>query len=46
MSELFEQNVKDAFFDFNKSDLRPDARQALTKTAEFPAVVSAGAGND
>ncbi len=35
MSELFEQNVKDAFFDFNKSDIRPDAREALTRTAEF-----------
>src|SRR5580698_3110231 len=35
MSELFEQNVKDAFFDFNKSDLRTDAREALTRTAEF-----------
>jgi len=35
LSELFDQNVKDAFFDFNKSDIRPDARDALTKTAEF-----------
>ncbi|HEY0704087.1 MAG TPA: peptidoglycan-associated lipoprotein Pal [Candidatus Acidoferrales bacterium] len=35
MTELFEQNVKDAFFDFNKSDLRGDAREALTRTAEF-----------
>jgi len=35
MTELFEQNVKDAFFDFNKADLRPDARDALSKTAEF-----------
>jgi peptidoglycan-associated lipoprotein len=35
MSELFEQNVKDAYFDFNKSDIRPDARDALTRTAEF-----------
>jgi peptidoglycan-associated lipoprotein len=35
MSELFEQNVKDAYFDFNKSDIRTDARDALTKTAEF-----------
>jgi peptidoglycan-associated lipoprotein len=32
---LFEQNVKDAFFDFNKADIREDARQALTRTAEF-----------
>jgi peptidoglycan-associated lipoprotein len=35
MDQLFAANVKDAFFDFNKSDLRPDARSALTKTAEF-----------
>jgi len=35
VSELFEQNVKDAFFDFNKADIREDARQALTRTAEF-----------
>jgi peptidoglycan-associated lipoprotein len=35
MSELFEQNVKDAYFDFNKADIRPDAREALAKTAEF-----------
>jgi peptidoglycan-associated lipoprotein len=35
LSELFDQNVKDAFFDFNKSDIRPDAREALAKTAEF-----------
>lgn len=32
---LFEQNVKDAYFDFNKSDLRPDAQQALNADAEF-----------
>jgi peptidoglycan-associated lipoprotein len=35
MSELFEQNVKDAYFDFNKADIRPDTRTALAKTAEF-----------
>jgi peptidoglycan-associated lipoprotein len=35
LSELFDQNVKDAFFDFNKSDIRADAREALAKTAEF-----------
>jgi peptidoglycan-associated lipoprotein len=35
LSELFEQNVRDAFFDLDKSDLRPDARDALTKNAEF-----------
>src|ERR1700683_4751479 len=35
MSELFEQNVKDDFLYFNKADIRPDARDALAKTAEF-----------
>jgi peptidoglycan-associated lipoprotein len=35
MSELFEQNVKDAFFEFNKAEIRQDAREALTRTAEF-----------
>jgi peptidoglycan-associated lipoprotein len=35
ISELFEQNVRDAFFDFNKADIRGDAREALTKDAEF-----------
>jgi peptidoglycan-associated lipoprotein len=35
MEELFAQNVKDAYFDFNKSDIRGDARDALTKDAEF-----------
>ncbi len=35
ISELFEQNVRDAFYDFNKADIRPDAREALTKDAEF-----------
>jgi peptidoglycan-associated lipoprotein len=35
MSDLFDQNVKDAYFDLDKSDLRPDARATLTKDAEF-----------
>lgn len=35
LSDLFSQNVKDAFFDFDKSELRQDARDALTKDAEF-----------
>ena len=35
VDELFAQNVKDAFFDFDKSDIREDARAALTKDAEF-----------
>ena len=33
--DLFQQNVKDGFFDFNKSDIRPDAQQALTADADF-----------
>lgn len=35
LSQLFDQNVKDAFYDLDKSDLRDDARAALTKDAEF-----------
>jgi peptidoglycan-associated lipoprotein len=35
VSELFEQNVKDVFFDTDKAELRGDARDALTKDAEF-----------
>jgi peptidoglycan-associated lipoprotein len=35
VSDLFNQNVKDAYFDLDKSDLRDDARAALTKDAEF-----------
>jgi peptidoglycan-associated lipoprotein len=35
IEELFSANVKDAFFDFNKSDIRADARDALSKDAEF-----------
>jgi len=35
LSDLFGQNVTDAYFDLDKSDLRDDARAALTKDAEF-----------
>lgn len=35
VSELFSESVQDAFFDTDKSDLRDDARQSLTKDAEF-----------
>ena len=35
LAELFQKNVRDAFFDFDKADIRPDARDALAKTAEF-----------
>jgi len=33
--ELFPREVRDAYFDYDKADLRPDARTALTKTADF-----------
>jgi len=32
--ELFRE-VRDAYFDFDKADIRPDARAALTTTADF-----------
>ena len=35
LNALFLQEVRDAYFDFNKADIRPDAREALTKTADF-----------
>jgi len=35
IDELFPKEVRDAYFDLDKADLRPDARDALTKTAEF-----------
>ncbi|MGH9561728.1 MAG: OmpA family protein, partial [Terracidiphilus sp.] len=35
VQELFDQNMKDVYFDLDKSDLRADAREALTKDAEF-----------
>jgi peptidoglycan-associated lipoprotein len=35
LNELFLKEVRDAYFDFNKADIRADAREALTKTAEF-----------
>jgi peptidoglycan-associated lipoprotein len=34
-TELFLKEVQDAYFDFNKADVRPDARTALAKTAQF-----------
>jgi peptidoglycan-associated lipoprotein len=33
--EIFLKEVRDAFFDFNKADIRADARTALGKTAEY-----------
>jgi len=35
VDELFRARVFDAYFDTDKSDIRPDARDALSKTAEF-----------
>ena len=35
IEDLFRKNVQDAFFDFDKSDVRSDAREALTKTGQF-----------
>ena len=35
MDKLFLQEVRDAYFDFNKADIRADAREALAKTADF-----------
>jgi peptidoglycan-associated lipoprotein len=35
MDELWLKEVRDAYFDYDKADLRPDARQAITKTADF-----------
>ncbi len=35
MEELFAQNVKDAFFDYDKADVRSDGRAALAQTAQF-----------
>jgi peptidoglycan-associated lipoprotein len=35
MDELFRRSVFDAYFDFNKADIRSDARDALGKTADF-----------
>jgi peptidoglycan-associated lipoprotein len=35
IEELFRTNVRDGFFDYDKSDIRPDARDALARTAEF-----------
>ncbi len=42
MEELFTREVMDAFFDFDKANVRADAQAALMKTARIPAVLSAG----
>jgi peptidoglycan-associated lipoprotein len=35
IDELFLKEVQDAYFDYDKADIRPDAREALSKTADF-----------
>jgi len=35
VEELFARDVQDSYFDYNKADIRPDARDALGKTANF-----------
>jgi peptidoglycan-associated lipoprotein len=35
MQELFDRGVKDAYFDYDKADIRADARDALSQTAAF-----------
>jgi peptidoglycan-associated lipoprotein len=35
LQELFDRSVKDAYFDYDKADVRPDAREALSQTAQF-----------
>jgi peptidoglycan-associated lipoprotein len=35
LQELFDAAVKDAYFDYDKADVRPDARDALSQTAQF-----------
>jgi peptidoglycan-associated lipoprotein len=35
LQELFDRSVKDAYFDYDKADVRPDARDALSQTAQF-----------
>lgn len=35
MDELFSRGVRDSYFDYDKADIRPDAREALSQTAQF-----------
>ena len=35
VDQMFLREVHDAYFDYNKADLRPDARDALSQTAQF-----------
>ncbi len=39
IDKLFTDNVRDAYFDLDKADIRPDARDAIGKTAEFFATI-------
>jgi peptidoglycan-associated lipoprotein len=35
IQQLFDKEVKDAYFEYDKADIRTDARDALTQTAQF-----------
>jgi peptidoglycan-associated lipoprotein len=35
IQQLFDREVKDAYFDYDKADIRTDARDALSQTAQF-----------
>jgi peptidoglycan-associated lipoprotein len=35
LQELFDRAVKDAYFEYDKADVRPDARDALAQSAQF-----------
>src|SRR5271169_1104582 len=35
LQEMFDRDVKDAYFDYDQADIRADARDALSQTAQF-----------
>jgi peptidoglycan-associated lipoprotein len=35
LEQLFQQSVRDSYFDYDKSDIRPDAQDTLTRDADF-----------
>jgi len=35
LQQLFDREVKDAYFDYDKAEVRTDAREALSQTAQF-----------
>jgi peptidoglycan-associated lipoprotein len=35
IQQLFDREVKDAYFDYDKADIRTDAKEALSQTAQF-----------